>query len=173
VNIIYKERQFTKVLSMPSEMYDDLWTAAKAMYKLEPVVADGGTLIIYAPHLRHVSFTHGELIDKIGYHIRDYFLKYNDKLKSVPGTIKAHSTHVKGAGTFENGMEKPRINVVLATRVPKERCQKINLGYHNPDDVELSEWQGREDEGILLVKNAGEVLYRFKKGANHEINHSL
>lgn len=163
VNIIYKDRQFTKVLSMPSEMYDDLWTAAKAMYKLEPVVADGGTLIIYAPQLKHVSFTHAELIAKTGYHVRDYFLKQHDQFKSVPGTIKAHSTHVKGAGTYENGIETPRINVVLATGIPEKQCQKLNLGFMNPDDIKSSIWQGREDENILVVKNAGEVLYRCKK----------
>ncbi|MBN1467056.1 DUF2088 domain-containing protein [candidate division KSB1 bacterium] len=163
VNIIYKERPFDKVLSMPSEMYDDLWTAAKAMYKLEPVVADGGTLLIYAPHLKEVSYTHGALIDQIGYHVRDYFLRQNDLFSSIPGMIKAHSTHVKGTGTFENGVEKPRIQVVLATGIPEERCERINLPYQNPDAIDVAEWQGREDEGMLLVKNAGEVLYRLIK----------
>ena len=28
-------------------MYDELWVAGKCMYKMEPVVADGGELIIY------------------------------------------------------------------------------------------------------------------------------
>lgn len=161
LNIIYKNRQFQNVLSMPSEIYDDLWTAAKAMYKLEPVVADGGTLIIYAQHINKVSYTHGHLIDQVGYHVRDYFLEQKKKFEWVPGIIKAHSTHVKGAGTFENGLEKPRINVVLATGISEERCKNINLGYKNPDKIDVSEWEGRENEGIFLVKNAGEVLYRL------------
>ena len=46
-------------------MYDDIWTAGKCMYKLEPVVADGGTLIIYAPHITEVSYTHGRVLDEI------------------------------------------------------------------------------------------------------------
>lgn len=162
VNIVYKKKQFQKVFSIPSEMYDDLWTAAKAMYKLESVVADGGTLIIYAPHIKEVSYTHGPLIDKVGYHVRDYFLKQKDKFEWVPGTIKAHSTHVKGAGTYDNSKEKPRINVVLATGIPEKRCKKINLGYRNPDEIDPSKWENREEEGILLVRNAGEVLYRLE-----------
>jgi nickel-dependent lactate racemase len=162
VNIVYKKRQFQKVLSIPSRMYDDLWTAAKAMYKLEPVVADGGTLIIYAPQIKEVSYTHGALIDKVGYHVRDYFLKQKNKFERAPGTIKAHSTHVKGIGSYENGREEPRINVVLATGIPEERCKKINLGYKDPGEIDPTEWENREKEGILLVRNAGEVLYRLK-----------
>ena len=56
-------------------MYDELWVGGKCMYKLEPVVADGGELIIYAPHIHEISITHGSLIRRIGYHCRDYFLK--------------------------------------------------------------------------------------------------
>jgi len=163
INIVYKKRQFNRVLSMPSEMYDDLWTAAKAMYKLEPVVANGGTIVIYDPNLKEVSYTHGPLINKVGYHVRDYFLKQKDKFEWVPGTIKAHSTHVRGIGSYENGREEPRINVVLATGIPEERCKKINLGYKNPNEIDPTKWENREKEGILLVRNAGEVLYRLKQ----------
>ena len=59
---------------MMPEMYDDLWTAAKGMYKVKPVITDGGEVIIYAPKISEVSYTHGKLIDQIGYHCRDYFL---------------------------------------------------------------------------------------------------
>ena len=94
------DRPFQQVLSMPAERYDDLWTAAKAMYKTEPVIADGGEVIIYAPHITEVSYTHGTLIDEVGYHVRDYFLKQWERFNDVPGSILAHSTHVKGAGTL-------------------------------------------------------------------------
>jgi hypothetical protein len=40
-------------------MYDDLWTGGKCMYKIEPVVADGGEVIIYAPHITEISSVHG------------------------------------------------------------------------------------------------------------------
>jgi hypothetical protein len=46
------------VLSIMPTKYEDIWTAAKGFYKLEPIVADGGELIIYAPHITQVSVMH-------------------------------------------------------------------------------------------------------------------
>ena len=57
------------MLSCAPEMYDELWTAGKAMYKLEPAVAVGGEVVIYAPHLDVVSHVHGKYIYEVGYHI--------------------------------------------------------------------------------------------------------
>ena len=162
LNIIYKPRPFKRVLSMPSAKYDDLWTAAKAMYKTEPVVADGGEVIIYAPHLKEVSVTHGEEIERVGYHVRDYFVGQWERFKELSWTVLAHSTHVKGAGTFENGTEKPRITVTLATGIPEAVCARINLGYRDPRNIDPQNWANREDEGLLLVENAGEMLYRLE-----------
>lgn len=161
-HIIYKEKPFKRVLSKAPLMYDDLWVGAKCTYKLEPVVADGGEVIIYAPHIKEISVTHGEWIEKIGYHCLPYFLKQMDRFKDVPGGIMAHSTHVRGLGDFENGVEKPRINVTLATQIPEEICHKVNLGYMNPDEINEEEWMDREEEGILYVPKAGEMLYRLK-----------
>jgi nickel-dependent lactate racemase len=162
LEIVHVPRAFKRVLSMPSKLYDDLWTAAKAMYKTEPAIADGGEVVIYAPHLTEVSYTHGKLIDEVGYHVRDYFLKQTDRFASVPGMIKAHSTHVKGAGSYDasSGMEEPRIQVTLATGIPEARCRLINLGYLDYRDIDPEEWVDREDEGLLTVRNAGEMLYR-------------
>ncbi len=143
-------------------MYDDIWTAGKCMYKLEPVVSDNGTLIIYAPHITEVSYTHGKYIKQVGYHTRDYFLKQWEKFKVFPGGILAHSTHVKGIGTFIDGVEKPRINVILATKIPEIVCQQINLGYLNPDTVDVNEYAARQN--TLVVRDAGEVLFRLKSG---------
>jgi nickel-dependent lactate racemase len=162
IHIRYMDRPFKKVLGIAPEMYDDLWTGGKVMYKLEPVVADGGDLIIYAPHITEVSYTHGRLLDKIGYHCLDYFREQMDKFADVPGGVMAHSTHVRGLGTYCNAVEKPRINVVLATGIPEERCRRINLGYLDPRAIRLAEWLNREDQGILVVDRAGEVLYRLK-----------
>ncbi len=162
LNIIYKDKSFKKVLGIAPKMYDDLWTAGKVMYKLENIVEDGGELIIYAPHITEVSYTHGKIIDKVGYHVRDYFLGQPNKFSWVPGGIKAHSTHVKGIGTYENGIEKPRINVFLATEIPEERCKRINLGYKDYKSINLSDWENKKTEGILLIPNAGETLYRLK-----------
>jgi nickel-dependent lactate racemase len=162
LNVISVQKPFKRVLSMPSTIYDDLWTAAKAMYKTEPAIADGGEVIIYAPHITEISYTHGQLIDKVGYHVRDYFLKQWERFKDVPGSILAHSTHVKGTGTYEkaSGMETPRIQVTLATGIPEERCRRVDLGYADYREIHPHEWEGREREGMLLVPHAGEVLYR-------------
>ncbi len=162
LHIVYKDKPFHTVLSCAPEMYDDLWTGGKCMYKLEPVVADGGELIIYAPHIKEVSITHGEHIEKIGYHVRDYFVKQMDKFTDVPGGVMAHSTHVRGIGTFEDGVEKPRIKVTLATQIPPEVCEKINMGYRDPNTINKNDFMDREDEGILYVAKAGEMLYRLK-----------
>jgi nickel-dependent lactate racemase len=162
LNVISLPRTFQRVLSMPSLIYDDLWTAAKAMYKTEPIVADGGEVIIYAPHLTEVSYTHGKLIDEVGYHVRDYFVKQWDRFKHIPGGILAHSTHVKGQGTFDaaSGIETPRIQVTLATGIPEQRCRRVNLGYADYRTIDPQAWAGREAEGMLLVPHAGEMLYR-------------
>lgn len=164
LNIAYRPRPFRRVLSLASPIYEDLWTAAKAMYKTEPVVADGGEVIIYAPHITEVSFTHGAQIDQVGYHVRDYFTKQWEHFKDVPGGILAHSTHVKGHGSYDaaTGIEAPRISVTLATGISEERCRRINLGYLDYRTLDPQTWRGREDEGLLLVERAGEVLYRVR-----------
>jgi lactate racemase len=162
LEIIEVPRAFNRVLSMPAQIYDDLWTAAKAMYKTESVVADGGEVVIYAPHLTEVSYTHGQLIDEVGYHVRDYFLKQPERFDRVPGMIKAHSTHVKGTGTYDAsaGVEVPRIQVTLATGIPEERCRRINLGYLDYREIDPAAWENCESAGLLTVHNAGEMLYR-------------
>ena len=164
-HIVYVERPFHRVLSIMPTMYDDLWTAAKGMYKIEPAVADGGEVVIYSPGLTEVSYTHGKLIDQIGYHCRDYFMKQWDRFKHFPGGVLAHSTHVKGLGQYDasTGIETPRIKVTLATGIPEERCRRINLGYLNPATVDLGDWRGREEEGIVAIPRAGEILFRLKK----------
>jgi nickel-dependent lactate racemase len=160
--IRYVERPFQRVLSVMPEMYNDLWTAAKGMYKMEPAIADGGEVVIFAPHIDEVSYVHGEVIDEIGYHVRDYFLQQWDRFREYPWGVLAHSTHLRGAGTFEDGVERPRIRVTLATGIPPERCERLGLGYLDPSTVDPEEWADREGEGVLLVRRAGEMLYRAK-----------
>ena len=164
VHITYKDKPYNTILGIAPEMYDDIWTAGKVMYKIEPILADGGTLIIYAPHITEISYTHGKWLDKIGYHTRDYFLKRMEKFTGIPRGVIAHSTHVKGIGTYIEGVEKPRANVVLATSISKQRCEKVNLDYLNPDDINIADYENREDEGILVVQHAGEVLHRLADG---------
>jgi nickel-dependent lactate racemase len=161
-HIIWVDKPFQRVLSCAPPMYDELWTAGKAMYKLEPALAEGGELIIYAPHLDVVSHVHGKYIYEIGYHVLPYFLQQWDKFKHIPLGVLAHSTHVRGDGAFADGVEYPRANVTLATRLSRADCEQLALGYLNPDEVDAAAWQNRQDEGLLYVPKAGEMLYRTR-----------
>ncbi len=162
-HIIWVDKPFKRVLSAAPPMYDELWTAAKAMYKLEPAIADGGEVIVYAPQLGVVSHVHGNYIYEAGYHIRDFYLKQWDKYGHIPLGVLAHGTHLRGSGVYENGIEKARIEVTLATAIPETDCKTLALGYLNPASIKVEEWQGREDEGILYVPKAGEMLYRVRR----------
>ena len=163
LHITHKERPFKTILSCCPPMYDELWTAGKCMYKLEPVLADGGELIIYAPHLKEISLTHGKVIMEIGYHCRDYFLKQWEKFQHHPWGVVAHSTHVRGLGTYENGLEQCRALVTLASQVPESVCRALNLGWRDPQSIQVEDYANREDEGVLLVRKAGEMLYHLRK----------
>jgi nickel-dependent lactate racemase len=163
--VVNTGRTFHTVLSCAPAMYDELWVGGKCVYKLEPVVADGGRLIVYAPHIHRISATHGDRIRQIGYHVRDYYLAQWERFRDQPWGVLAHSTHVKGRGTFVDGVETPRIEVTLATGIPPDVCQEINLGYLDPRTVNPDGYRHRETEGILLVEGAGEVLYRVSAGS--------
>ena len=89
-HIVWLKKPVRRALAIMPELYDDLWTGAKGMYKMEPAIADGGEVVIYAPHIRDVSHVHGALIDRIGYHCRDYFLGQWERFCHVPGGILAH-----------------------------------------------------------------------------------
>jgi hypothetical protein len=143
-------------------MYDELWTAAKAMYKVEPAVAVGGEVVIYAPHLAMVSRVHGSYIYEVGYHILPYFLASWERFKNVPLGVLAHSTHLRGSGVMENGVEKPNVHLFLASRIPAEDCARLNVGYIDPASIDINSWKDCEQDGILYVPRAGEILYRVK-----------
>ncbi len=161
LHVRYLERPFQRVLAVMPEMYDDIWTAAKGMYKLEPVIADGGELIIYAPHISEFSYTHGPVIEEIGYHVRDYFVKQWERFQDYPHGVLAHSTHLRGNGEYDETGERPRVTVTLATGISPERCAAANLGYCDPSTIDVASWLAREEEGVLVVPHAGEVLFRL------------
>ena len=158
-------RPFRRVLSWAPAMYDELWTGAKAMYKLEPAVAIGGEVIIYAPHLEVVSRVHGKYIYEVGYHILPYFLNNWDRFKNIPLGVLAHSTHLRGSGVMDakRGVEKPNVKVTLASKISAEDCARLNLGYLDPALINPEEWKDREAEGVVYVPKAGEILYRLKR----------
>lgn len=161
LHIVTKKKPYRIVLGRAPEMYEEIWTAGKVVYKLEQVVAPGGTLIVFAPHIREISSSWGKEIEKIGYHVRDYFLAQPELFCTVPRGVLAHSTHVCGTGRYENGVETPDVRVVLATAIPEETCRRIGLGYLDPAAVRIDDYRDREDAGVLFVDHAGETLYRL------------
>jgi lactate racemase len=162
VHVVKKDAPYHTVFGVCPPMYDEIWTGGKVMYKLEQVVADNGRLIIYAPHITEISRTWGQYMEKIGYHVRDYFLADPGRFTDIPRGVLAHSTHVRGIGVMENGREKPRIEVILASAIPPEMCRKISLGYLDPATVNPDDYRNRENEDILFVEKAGEILHRLR-----------
>jgi nickel-dependent lactate racemase len=159
-HVRYLDRPVRRVLALIPEKYDDMWTAAKGFYKVEPVVADGGEVILYAPHITQISAMHPE-INEIGYHCRDYFVRQWDRFRLLHWGVLAHSTHLRGAGTYddEHG-ERCRVDVTLATAIPEEQVRAANLGYLDPRDVDLDALAA--DPETLVVPQAGEVLFRLR-----------
>ncbi|HEY5958305.1 MAG TPA: lactate racemase domain-containing protein [Polyangiaceae bacterium] len=159
LHIRYVEKPFRRILGLTPPIYEELWVAGNAMYKLEPIVADDGELVIHGVNVHEVSFAHGPEIERIGYHIRDFFTKQWDQFAGEPKLILAHSANVRGVGRFENGLEWPRITVSLATSIPRATCNRINLGYREIDSIDIEEW--KKDPETLVVEEAGQVLYRL------------
>ncbi|WP_203751533.1 lactate racemase domain-containing protein [Actinoplanes cyaneus] len=156
-HVRYLDAPVPKVISVIPEKYDDMWTGAKGFYKVEPVVADGGRVILYAPHITRIAAMHPE-IEEIGYHCRDYFLKQWDRFSHHHWGVLAHSTHLRGAGTFDtvNG-ERLRVTVTLATSIPEDVVRRANLDHLDPAAVDLA------DPDAFVVPNAGEVLFRLRQ----------
>ena len=45
-----------------------------------------------------------------------------------------------------------RVQVTLATGIPAEVCEAINLGYRDPATINPADYADREDEGILSCR---------------------
>jgi nickel-dependent lactate racemase len=153
---------FRRALACAAPIYDELWTAAKAAYKTMPVMAEGGEIILFAPHLTTISRTHGSFIERVGYHILPYFLQDLERFRDIPLSVLAHSAHLRGPGEMVNGVERPRFAITLASGISRAECKRLNLGYLDPATITPADWKNRESEGILLVERAGEMVYQLE-----------
>lgn len=158
-HVRYLDAPVRRVLSIIDTKYEDMWTGAKGFYKVEPVVADGGQVIIYAPHITELSAMHPSIAE-IGYHCRDYFLKQWDRFAHHHWGDLAHSTHLRGAGTWDpvDG-ERSRVTVTLATGIDERTVRAANLDWLDPALVDPDAYAA--DPGTLVVPHAGEVLFRL------------
>jgi nickel-dependent lactate racemase len=162
-HVRYLDAPVRRVLSVMPTQYEDIWTAAKGFYKLEPIVADGGEVIIYAPHITQVSVMHPQITD-VGYHNRDYFLGQWDRFRSFPWGDLAHSTHLRGQGTWDPVQgERNRVTVTLATGIPEDVVRAVDLNYLDPASVDIGAFEA--DPDTLVVPHAGEVLHRLRPGS--------
>jgi len=162
VHVTYLDAPVRRVLSLIPTKYQDMWTGAKGFYKVEPIVADGGQVILYAPHITQIAATH-PAIEEIGYHCRDYFLEQWDRFKGYHWGDLAHSTHLRGAGTYDEELgEVGRVTVTLATGIPEEVVRAANLDYLDPALVDVLAYEA--DPDTLVVPQAGEVLFRLREG---------
>ena len=159
-HIRYLDAPVRRVLSILPERYDDMWTGAKGFYKVEPVVADGGQVVIYAPHITEIAITH-PAITEIGYHCRDYFVAHWGRFEHYHWGELAHSTHLRGGGTYDPATgEHDRVTVTLATGIPEDVVRAVNLDYLDPGSVDPAQWATQPD--TLVVPDAGEDLYRLR-----------
>jgi nickel-dependent lactate racemase len=159
-HVRYLDAPVRRIVSVIPAKYDDMWTGAKGFYKVEPVVADGGQVILYAPHITRIAAMHPE-IEQIGYHCRDYFVKQWDRFAHHHWGVLAHSTHLRGAGTWDPAAgERDRVTVTLATGIPEEVVRGANLDYLDPAAVDLAAFGA--DPETMVVPQAGEVLFRLR-----------
>ena len=159
-HVRYLDHPVRRVVSVMPSRYSDIWTAAKGFYKVEPVVADGGEVILYAPHVTQLAAMHPE-IEEIGYHCRDYFVGQWDKFRDVHWGVLAHSTHLRGEGSWDPATgEHLRVGVTLATGIPEDVVRGVNLGYADPASFDLTQYEN--DPDTLVVPNAGEILHRLR-----------
>jgi len=160
VHIRYTGRKYKRVVALLDEHYDELWVGGKASYKLGGIIADGGELIIYAPHLRAISETHGLLIEKYGYapldRVREMVALSTELQANL--AVAAHLAHVSYAGQRdENGRVVPRFRITMASALDQSTCERVNLGFMDHREFRREDYE--YDPDTLVVERAGRDLY--------------
>lgn len=160
VHIRYTGRKYRRVVALLDEHYDELWVGGKASYKLGGIIADGGELIIYAPHLRAISETHGLLIEKYGYapldRVREMVALSSELQANL--AVAAHLAHVSYAGQRdESGKVIPRFRITMASALDQPTCERVNLGFMDHREFRREDYDS--DPDTLVVERAGRDLY--------------
>ena len=160
VHIKYTGRKYARVVALLDEHYDELWVGGKASYKLGGIIADGGELIIYAPHLHAISETHGRLIEKYGYapldRVREMVALSTELQNNL--AVAAHLAHVSYAGARDElGQIRPRYRITMASGLDEATCNRVNLGFLDHRAFRLEDY--KSDADTLLVERAGRDLY--------------
>jgi len=160
VHIKYTGRKYRRVVALLDEHYDELWVGGKASYKLGGIIEEGGELIIYAPHLRSISETHGRLIEKYGYapldRVREMVALSAELQNNL--AVAAHLAHVSYAGQRdEMGRVIPRYRITMASALDEETCRRVHLGFMDYRRFRREDYES--DSDTLIVERAGRDLY--------------
>lgn len=164
VHIRYTGRRYRRVVALLDEHYDEMWVGGKASYKLGGIIEDGGELVIYAPHLKGISTTHGALIEKYGYapieQVRE-MVEGSDELRANL-CVAAHLAHVSYAGRIgADGRFEPRYRITLASGIPEDVCRRVKLGFAECGSIDVG--AARLDPDTLVVEHAGRDLYLIER----------
>ena len=89
-------------------------------------------MVLYAPHITEISAMH-PAVAQIGYHCRDYFLGQWDRFADQAWGDLAHSTHLRGEGTWSPSQGSVSGHVTLATGIPEAEVRAVGLDYLDPD----------------------------------------
>jgi nickel-dependent lactate racemase len=161
IHIKYTGRKYKRVVALLDEHYEELWLGGKASYRLGGVIEEGGELIIFAPHLRCISETHGADIERFGGYAP---LEKVKELVAASGELQsnlcvaAHLAHVAFAGrTDESGAIRTRFKITLASQVDAENCRRVKLGFMDFQTFRLADYEN--DPDTLIVERAGRDLY--------------
>ncbi|HWP43692.1 MAG TPA: lactate racemase domain-containing protein [Blastocatellia bacterium] len=160
VHIRYTGRKYSRVVALLDDHYDDMWVGGKASYKLGAIIEEGGELLIYAPHLRRISETHGRLIERFGYApletVAEMVTASTELMANL--CVAAHLAHVAYASRRdERGRVMPRYRITLASAIDEATCRRVNLGYMDPKQFRREDYEG--DPDTLVVERAGRDLY--------------
>ena len=160
VHIKYTGRKYKRVVALLDKHYDELWVGGKASYKLGGIIEAGGELIIYAPHLRTISETHGRLIEKYGYapldRVREMVALSTELQANL--AVAAHLAHVSYAGQRDQeGRIVPRYRITMASALDEATCRRVNLGFMDHRKFHLEDYE--KDPETLVVNRAGRDLY--------------
>jgi lactate racemase len=160
VHIKYTRRKYKRVVALLDEHYDELWVGGKASYKLGGIIDEGGELIIYAPHLRSISETHGKLIEKYGYapldRVREMVALSSELQNNL--AVAAHLAHVSYAGKRDaEGRVVPRYRITMASALDEGTCRRVHLGFMDYRSFHREDYEN--DSDTLVVERAGRDLY--------------
>src|SRR5256884_2245922 len=160
VHIKYTGRKYKRVVALLDKHYDELWVGGKASYKLGGIIEAGGELIIYAPHLRTISETHGRLIEKYGYapldRVREMVALSTELQANL--AVAAQLAHVSYSGQSDHdGSIVPRYRITMASALDRETCRSVHLGFMDYREFRREDYEN--DADTLVVERAGRDLY--------------